>query len=216
MLRPVDPDERRWAEADSILHRTPTPSARARVRGRRRVLVLGLFGVSLLGALVGATAAAHSGRHLDASGPRTWQVVVGTGCVGLAVAAVGWPAVGQFRSRLWGGAWRAPTAALTRRQRKELYAQVRGQRPADPARLPLSRDLARRLVLQRRTIALYAGLLLLWVGQTITFPDLFHLAGLGGYLVLCGVASAWTLREARRARRFLETTPSTGGDGRGP
>ncbi|ADB73942.1 hypothetical protein Gobs01_03642 [Geodermatophilus obscurus DSM 43160] len=51
---------------------------------------------------------------------------------------------GKWRLRVW----RIPVAVLTRAQRKQLVAQVRGWRPVDPDRLPLAR-LAEQLVAQR-------------------------------------------------------------------
>jgi hypothetical protein len=205
-------DERRWAEAEaeSILHRHPTPSARARVRGRRRILWLSIFGTSFLGAIVAARSDGHGVRTTLPA----WQVFLGAGCLGLSLTLIIWVVVVQVRSGVWGGAWRSPTVALTRHQRRGLYAQVRGKRPADPLHLPLSRDLARRLVLQQRSTAIFAALILQWFGQTIVDPDLFHLVGLGFFLIFGVVATAMTIWDTHRAQRFLDSTLPAADDNR--
>lgn len=208
MVREALEDERRWAEAESILRRRPTPSAQNRVRRRRRLVLLGLCGALLLGALAGAVIAAFTDGRTSGTTAPTWNVIAGLVCVGLSLVLIIWVVVVQIRSGVWGGVWRSPTVALTRSQRKDLFAQVRGKRPADPARLPLSRDLARRLVLQQRTIALFAALMLQWVGQTLTAPDMFHLVGIGVFLLLSIVAIPIIIRDTGRAKRFLAKRPS--------
>lgn len=171
-----------------------------------------MFGALLLGALIGAIMAARSGRHVDRADPQAWQVVVAVICVCLAVVAFVWVVVVQIRSGMWGGLGRSPLVALTHRQRKELYAQVRGKRPADPARLPLSRYVARRLLLGEGTIVALAGLMLLWFGRAVVIPDRVHPVRLACLLVLGGVGILLMVRRTRRARRFLEATSSQAAD----
>lgn len=200
-------DDERWAEAISILDRTPTPSATARQRTRRRTIWLTILGIGLVSGAIGAVVgglAASSGDFLGVSEPATWQWVVGlalfgTGLIGCIAALVSLIRAGQ-----WGSPWRAPTAVLTRQQRKHLLRQVRGQRPVDPAHLALTLDLARRLVLQRRTALLMGSLLLLWAGQVIVVPDVLRLGLLGFLVVIVAVAVPQLLRDAGRAQRFLD------------
>lgn len=144
----------------------------------------------------------------DSSTPATGQLVVGAtlsvlGLVGEVVLLVR-----LFRSKQWRAAWRSPLRVLTRRQRKDLVAQVRGRTAADPARLLLARHLAERLAQQRQLAILYPALLALCAGQTVLFPDAFHLTLAGWFAVLAVVGTPLTLRDGQRAERFLEQHPA--------
>lgn len=216
-------EDERWAEADSILRRKATPSAVASQRKRRKRVWLTVVGVALLSGAIGGVIGglAASGDHVhSADQASTWQYIVGFTLSTLGILGGAAALVSLIRSGQWGAAWRSPTTALTRQQRKDLLRQVRGQRAADPEHLALARHLARQLVIQRRQALLMTSLLLLWIGQVIVFPDLLHVALFGLFVVLGPFAIALILRDARRAQRFLDehpgpvpATPADGGAG---
>ncbi|MGZ4572223.1 MAG: hypothetical protein ACXVXU_15235, partial [Blastococcus sp.] len=152
-------DEERWAQAESILANNPTPSAQAQVRRVRTMLWLLLVGTMVLGLGLGVLAVVLFGHgHHRTSHVPAWQEITGLAVelAGVVVEIAG--IVTLRRRRQWGARWRAPTAVLTRAQRRSLVKQVRGRIPAEPARLPLTRDLAGRLADQRGLLVLYVGI----------------------------------------------------------
>ena len=198
-------DEDRWAEAQSLLDRTPTESAQQRIRRWRRLMVLLIAGIVLLGLALAAAAAA---RFDDAppgasdDGP-LWREIAGLVVSFVAVVLLGWAVIVQWRGNRRRMAWRSPLVALTRRQRKELWAQVRDGADVPHARLPLARHLADNLAGQRVLIVLNLGLLLMWTGQLIAAPSSWRLGLVVAYGVITA-ASVWlVLRRERPARRFL-------------
>jgi hypothetical protein len=84
------------------------------------------------------------------------------------------------------------------------WAEVRGRVPADPAHLPLARDLAQRLIDQRRPWVVLSGIAVLQVGQAIGMPATWRVLMAGGLTMLFVVGAALSVREARRCRRFLD------------
>jgi MFS family permease len=200
-------DDERWVEANSILGRYTTPSAAARQRRRRRTIWLIILGTALVGGVAGGVAGAlvGSGGHAaHTNEPSTWQYVLGFALSGIGLVGGVVSVVSLIRAGQWGAAWRSPTTVLTRQQRKQLLREVRGQEPLDPTHLALARDLARRLVIQRRQALLWASLVLLWLGQAIVFPDLLHLILFGGVVLLWAIAIPQMLRQSNRAQRFLD------------
>jgi hypothetical protein len=201
-------DEERWAQAESILANNPTPSAEARTRRVRTMVWLSVVGVVVLSAAVGVLAAVlfRHGHHRPSHVP-AWQEITGltVQMAGVAVEIAGF--VILHRRRQWGARWRTPTAVLTRVQRRSLVRQVRGRIPADPSRLPLTRDLAGRLVDQRGLVVLFVGIAILNVGQTILHPSPFRI---GLTAVIVGVYAACIplmRRQRRQAQRFLAEHP---------
>jgi hypothetical protein len=151
-----------------------------------------------------AVAARHAG-DVDAAG---LQLVLGMVVLGAGVVLEVVGLVVVFRGGRWRRAWRAPTMVLTRRQRRQLLGQVRGRAPADPARLPLARDLAGRLVDQLRLVVVFTGIAVLQVGQAIITPETWRVLTSSGLVLLYAYGGVLTGREARRARRFLERHPA--------
>jgi hypothetical protein len=137
----------------------------------------------------------------------TWQTVVGlvVACVGVVFQCYGVVTLLRRNRRL--RAWRSPTAVLTSAQRKELASQVRGKVPVEPDRVPLARDLARRLIAQNILVVTNVGLVIAWVGQWILRPSTWRLVIGIGYALLLGVGWVSGRRDVRRARRFLEVHP---------
>jgi hypothetical protein len=101
---------------------------------------------------------------------------------------------------------------LSRGQRRELLAQVRSRRPVDPARLPLARDLARRLVDQTRFVVLYSGVVVSQIGQAILTPETWRVAMSAGLTFFFALVVALVARDVRRARRFLSQHPAPSAD----
>ncbi len=131
--------------------------------------------------------------------------------VGLVIAFLGLAAMWRTNRRLDRG-WRSPLLVLTRRQRKELLAQVRGLTPIEPTRVPLARNLAARLVGQTSgVLILNLGILLNFVGQGIALPHWWR--GALAMIFTLALAVGWLLmrRDTHRARRFLREHPAAAG-----
>ncbi|MCZ2837507.1 hypothetical protein [Modestobacter sp. VKM Ac-2985] len=200
-------DDRRWAEAVSALGLTPDGGARW-LRPTRLLTwswVLALAVLALAGGLL--LAVLSTDELVPDPGPSGgWEaaglVVQGAGLtVMLGYGLVAW------RSGLFRAAWSRPAAVLSRAQRRGLLAQVRGRAEADPARLPLARDLARRLVLQHHQLLLFVGVVVQQVGRAIGAPTRSTLVLTAVVTVVLLVGAALTHREARRAGRFLADHP---------
>ena len=203
-------EEARWADAHSLLDRAPTESASQRLRRWRRLRVLLLASVLLVSAAVGLVlVVVFGGTSAHADEAPTWQAVLGfvVAGAGLVLQGIGVAALWWVNRRVRG--WRSPLSALTRTQRKELLAQVRAQRPVDPARVPLARLLAEQLVGQRSVMASNLGLSICWVGLWIATPTLWRAVIAGFYGVMLGLAWPFIERDARRALRFLDAHPDT-------
>lgn len=198
-------DEARWADAQSLLDRAPTESASQRLRRWRRLRVLMLASVLLVSAALGLVLVVlFGGTSGHTEQAPTWQAVVGflVAGAGLVVQGIGVAALWWVNRRVRG--WRSPLSALTRMQRKELLAQVRAQRPVDPARVPLARLLAEQLVGQRSVMASNLGLGICWAGLWIATPTLWRAVIAGLYGVLVGLALPFIELDSRRALRFLD------------
>jgi hypothetical protein len=207
----TDTDEDRWAEAQSILDRTPTESAAQRLRRSKRGRWLLILGIT-----VGGLAVAVAVAFLLGDGPvpdpgaevSTGRAVAGFSLsgLGLLLMAIGlfWQIRAVRRARGYG----SPIYVLTRPQRKELLAQVRGRAPAQPARVPLARHLAELLQAQQVSLVPQAGLLVNFVGLWIATPSTWRLVLIGVCVPLVLVAVVLFRRETQRAQRFLDAHPA--------
>lgn len=201
-------DEERWKQAVSLALRSPSPAAldRRRRGARRYLLTVGsvLAVCAVVGGLVGWWTAAGSGRAApagDASPGWLHRTVFGAAVL-LVVVGI----VLATRARQWGNAWKAPTMALTRRQRREALRQVRGKAPVVPEHLPVVLDLARRLAATEGAVFIFAGnavLQLSLVGDRPWPLALVSAAAALAFLVVVGQL----LVERRRAQRFLDRHP---------
>jgi hypothetical protein len=204
-------DEARWAEAQSILDRAPTRSAAERLRRarwNRWLLVAGAVLVSLaLGVLV-ALFVLDPGPRREEEAP-TWRVVVGFVLSGLALLFMVVALVVQFRALRRTRGWSSPLYVLTRRQRKQLLAGVRGQAPVVPERLPLARHLAELLLVQHLALPVQAGMMVNFVGLWIADRQPFRLVLVAVFGAALLVAGLLFRRENRRARRFLAAHPDS-------
>ena len=202
-------DDERWAQAQSVLDQRPSEEARRRLRRHRLVTLSTVVGLLLVGVavavlLVAFVLGSDGGERAE---PPRWQEVSG---LGLLVAAVVLEVVGlvvMARAGVWKGRWDMPASVLTRTQRRLLLAQVRGRVPADPARLPLARDLAERLRLQLGTVFIWVGIVVLQIGQAVLEPSTRRLIAVGVLVALYAVALGLMMRDARRASRFLDSHP---------
>ena len=205
-------DEARWAEAQSLLDRMPTESAEERLRRWRRLRMLLSVGLVLAGAAVGLVVLLLVGAGADGAedGP-LWQDILGLGVivVGFVLTVVG--LVVQLRGNRRLHVWRNPLAPLTRAQRKELVAQVRGRGEHPGERLPLARYMAELLVNQRTAMTGQAGLLLLFAGQWVMSPATWRLLGAAALAVLLLLGVTVQRRDVVRARAFLEAHPAPEG-----
>lgn len=198
-------DEERWAQAEEILRNNPGPEARRRIR-QRKILVWSVIGGSIVlgllgGFLVVLLAGHHPEHHAE---PPLWQTITViafsvAGVVVDAIALIGLWRSGQLRNR-----WSTPMTVLTWSQRRALSRQVLGKVPVDPARLPLARDLARRLSLTTRNqLLIFLGLVLIYTSQLLlgpTGPRLWlFLVAIAFWLVVAPLA----VRQNRRVQRFL-------------
>jgi MFS family permease len=201
-------DEKRWAQAESILRDAPTLDAEQAIRRRRRAAWVLVAALIVLGLAIGLFAALLLGRHHRA----VHEVAAGQEITGLVVIVLGLAVelaglVLQVRAGNWGARWRAPTSVLTRAQKRALLKQVRGRIPLDPRRLALARDLATRLTRQRGSLVIMIGVMVLNLGQVIQRPAVWHVVLTGALVVLFAVAFIVQGRLDRQARRFLEAHP---------
>ena len=209
-------DDARWADALSLLERTPTESAAQRLRRARRLrwlFVASLLLVTLaLGAIVALLLIDPSTDH-DTDVP-TWRAVAGFSICGLGLLVAAVALVIQFRGLRRAGVWRSPLHVLRFGQRRELLRQVRGRGPDVPERIPLARHMAEVLLTQRLALPVQAGLLLNFAGLWIADPRTYRLVlivVLGAVLLGAGIAFR---RENRRARRYLAEHPAVEQDRR--
>ena len=204
-------DDERWAQAQSVLDQQPTHAASARLRRRRQWALSAGIGATLVsvavGVLIYALLSGDDGGS-ERADPPGWQQVAGLVVLGIGMVIEVWGLVVMWRAGLWRrDRWAVPAAVLTRGQRKSLLDQVRGRVPADPARLPLARDTARRMLRQRGLVGLFVGILLIQVGGAISSPAPWRTLMAGAFVVLYGVLF-WTMeRSGRRAQRFLAAHP---------
>ncbi|MGY1842795.1 hypothetical protein [Modestobacter sp. SYSU DS0875] len=207
----VTDDDRRWAEALSVLERAPSADTRDRLRRARLLRWSWALAVAVLALAGGLLLAVLAGDELvpDPGPSGGWAaaglVVQGAGlAVMVGYLLVAWRA-GLFRLAWW---QTQPTSVLSPTQRRSLLAQVRGRAEVDPAQLPLARDLAQRLVLQRHQALLAVGVVVQQVGRAIGAPTRTNLVITVlavGVLVLVVVL---VCREAGRAQRFLTEHPA--------
>jgi uncharacterized membrane protein len=208
---PTASDEERWIEAQSILDRTPTESAEQRIRGARRAAVLLPLALLLLLSacvVVGTVLLHDSTTAYETSDdvPR-WQAVTGLVISGLAVLVMFAAFISMVRTNRRLRTWRSPLVALTRGQRKELLAQVRGRAPVRAERVPLARYTAELLTSRRPVLALNLAMVVMLLGQWITLRSWIQPA-MAGFVAL-STATFWLAfrRDERRAKRFLDTHP---------
>ena len=205
-------DDERWADAQSLLDRAPTPGAEQRLRRHRTVawslVAGGLVVAAAVGLLIGVLVSddGSSGPDVPAWRDVASLVVV---VVGMVVEIVG--VVVAVRAGLFRNVWRQPALVLTRAQRRSLLRQVRGKDPVDPARLPLARGLATQLALQTAMVGVYVGLVVMQIGQAIGSPSTARLAFATGLVVLYVVVLVLLRRQARQAQRFLDQHPEPAG-----
>lgn len=208
---PTAENEARWAEARSILDRSPTEPAEQHLRRSRRVqlwLVLGgvltvTAAVMVLFLLVVDRALLRTERD-----PATPQMVAGFVISGLGLVLMFVVLVVHVRANRRTRAFRSPLYVLSHRQRKELLAQVRGRAPVRPQHVPLARHVAEQVVMQRMAVGSQAGLLVSQVGLWIAQPSTFRtwlVSILGLFLAVFAVVLH---RQSRRARRFLAEHPA--------
>ena len=205
-------DEDRWAEAQSLLDRTPTESAAERLRRWRRLrlsFVLGVSAASLVLALVVVLLVGHG--TASETDPPVWQQVAGLGVEALALVVIVAGLVLQLKGNRRLRVWNNPTVALTRQQRKQLIAAVRGAGPVDPARLPLARYMAELLVHQRTALTGQVGLVVLFAGQWIVSPTAWRLTMSALMFVMWSVSTFLLRRDVGRARAFLDRHPDFSG-----
>jgi hypothetical protein len=211
-VTPAVDDDARWAEAQSLLDRLPTESAEASLRRWRMRMVLLVVALVLGGAALGLVvvlAVSGGGQHRD--DVPTWQEITGLVVMGFALVLMIVGLVVQIRGNRRLRVWSQPFAVLTRDQRKEVAAMVKGRAPVRKDRLPLARYMAEATVHQRAQVTGQIGLLLLFVGQWLSRPGTVRLVIVLGYAALLAIAIPFLRRGVVRAQRFLEEHPS-GGD----
>jgi hypothetical protein len=204
-------DEARWADAESLLARAPSESAEQRLQRWRRQRLVFLGGVVLVSVTMAVVVVVLARGRLSAEpSVPVWQTVAGlvVAGAGLAVEIYFLVSLGRANRRL--SVWRRAISVLSRQQRKELRAQIRGAAPIRPEQLPLARALAEQLLTQRSSVAVQGGLGVLWAGLWIMQPTLWRALLVGFYGLL--MVTAWPIaqRDARRAQRFLEEHPASG------
>ncbi len=199
-------DGQHWAQARSLLERTPTEAAQRRLRRWRRQRIGALAALLLVSAAVGtAIAVLFGGGASEAAKVPAWQQAAGFSIAGAGLVLQLTGVVATVRRTRGLRAWRSPLAVLTTAQRKQLAAQVRGRLPVDAEQLPLARLVAEQLLVQRTGMAAHLGLEVLFIGQWIADPSTARAAIAGSYGLLLAVLWPLLHRDVRAARRFLGT-----------
>ena len=194
-------DDARWAEALTSLEHGPTPAVRARVKKRRR-LVFGIAGpVLLVTVLLPLLLPDRPDRPSSDDGSSAAEVV-GLVVMGLAVVLLVTAVFLLFRT--WRGRWISPLTPLTRQQNRTLFAQVRGTAPVVREHLPLARQVAETMLMQRPVLLLLCGVAVQLMGLALLHSSWWWAAAAVAYAVIA--LSGWLTfrRQERRARRFLD------------
>jgi hypothetical protein len=199
-------DDARWAEALASLEHGPTPVVRARVR-RLRLVALGILGLLMVPALLLPFLLPDRPDRPAPDEPTTALEVIGLVALSLAIVVEATALVLVVRSNR--GRWVSPLAALTQRQQRDLRAQVRGEAPPLPARVPLARYLAESALRQRPVALVLLGAALLWTGMALTAPSWWGAAVAVAFAAFAGAAWVRVRREEGSARRFLDQHPAS-------
>jgi hypothetical protein len=198
-------DEERWQQAVDLARGRPTPAALSGRRRAARRFLLGMAAVAVLSAAAGAvvgwlSASGDVGGSATGAGPEWLRWATFT--AGVLLVVVG--AVLGIRAGNWGGAWRAPTTVLTRRQRREAVREMRGRVPARPEHLPVVLDLARRWSATEGFVLVLAGNCAIQLSALVDGGSrplrLLSAAAAALFLWLAGAG----LVERHRAQRFLD------------
>jgi hypothetical protein len=205
----VPDEEWHWAEAQALLDRVPPEAPHreaARRRYDRRAVRFGI-GVLATAVAVGLVVLAVDPPP-DNGNPPTWRVFMGLSVGGLGLALLGVRLARPYGSRLW---LAEPLRPLTRRQRAELLRYVRGRSPVPPERMALARLQAEALLEQRTRLAPQAGLAVVYLGMWTVHRSLFTTVMALAFTALVGTAGVRVVRDAARARRFLDEHPDPRG-----
>lgn len=198
-------DEERWQQAVDLARGRPNPAALSGRRRAARRILLWAAAVAVLSAAAGAvvgwlSASEDVGGSAAGAGPE-WLRWAAFG-LGLLLVVVG--AVLGVRAGNWGGAWRAPTTVLTRRQRREAVREMRGKVPACPEHLPVVLDLARRWSATEGFVLVLAGNCAIQLSALVDHrPRPLQLLSAAAAVIFLWLAGAG-LVERRRAQRFLD------------
>ena len=211
----MDDEERalsqdRWRRAQHFLDGRSDAEAERLLRRdayRRRLAI----GIPVLVSLVLGVVVVLIVAHRSGSEPRhvrevaTWRAILGLSLQAVGLGLEGVAIVRNARARRSLGA-ATPLTFLSRIERKQLLAQVRGRVAPVPSQVPLARDLASRLVSQR--IALFAaGVGLLVIGQAIASTVLWYPVFVALALPLLVAGALKQRRDTARAQRFLADHP---------
>lgn len=207
----TDTDGDRWGEAQSLLDRTPTEPAARRLRRAQRnrwLLILGLA-VSGTALMIGVAFLLRDGPAPDPGGEvSTTRAVAGYSLSGLGVLLMVVGLFWQIRAVRRARGYSSPLHVLTRRQRKELLAQVRGRSPAQPEHVGLARHLAELVQAQQSILVPQAGGLVNFIGLWIAAPSTWNFVSLLVLFPVLLLTAVLLRRESRRAQRFLDAGPA--------
>lgn len=203
-------DEQRMNAAVELAQGQPDDDAQLiRRQGTRRAIVTRI--VVTLAAIVGGIFVAMillSGPENRSDDIPAWREAVSYGASALGIVLV----IGTFvrsarRGRVAAG-WRSPAFALTGRQRRDLLLQIKGRRPVDPARLPVSRHLATDLVDNGTDVWGMTGVQLIVFGNALrsNWTWMWVLGAVTAALFV--IVQLDTSRTLRRARAFLAAHPA--------
>jgi len=191
--------DERWARALARVARGRPRTAEATRRGPRQLAWL----LAVVGTLT-ALGLVLIALHLAGGGP-AWRQPVAWTLTGVQTALCLGGAVVAWGSGTLRNSWPDVQPELTRDQRREVAAQLRGTVPVDPAHVPLVREWALCRVAQ-------VPLLLLVVGfQQLRLGDLGDEGALDWFalslvVLWLGVLGSFFV-QLRRARRFLLAHP---------
>lgn len=214
-----DPEVQRWLDAQSVLHRQPTPAAQSRQRRSRRIRILLVIALPII--------ATGLGLMWDLSGHR--GPLAGTFNPGPTLRAMGWVLVAagpvlwiigliwMIRARQFRLAWRSPLVNLTRKDRKQLVTLIRHDQDPPQGQEQLAAYVANRMAGQYPLLVFFGGFVAQASGPGFIQNDRLLVWSTPVLLVLFAIVAVLVARDVRTASRWLAShthqgPPSTSTD----
>ena len=194
-----------------LADRSPDQAAQARLRRRKRFIIGRRIAFLAVAMIIGAGIAVYFAGQLPRpprSGVLAWQRTLGY-ClmVGGFVLEIAYLVVvvgnGEF-----GAGWRSPSLVLGWRQRRAIRQQIRGNRPVDPAVLPISRELATRTKRAKTGAMMLVAFPMIIGGQALLSGSATRLQFTIAFTALYLGLIPYVIWESRRAARFLDRNPA--------
>ena len=202
-------DAARWAQAERLAQGQIDGTWRKR---RRRQYLLVFLPILLVGVVAGVLIALlgpHHHRPAHHTDPPLWREITSFALI-LIGAGVEFLAVRRMRkSGQLTRNWHSPLMALSFRQRRGVFKQVRGKQPADLAHLTVLRAVATTMQTAYRSgrYGVIAGVAIIAVGQAVQRFSVFQVGYLLVLVALFLAGGVGLRRNSRAAADFLQSHP---------